>query len=302
MVGASDVLLFLEENWWGFVPFSHAFSGWGMTPTDEQNLNPKYLAVGLFNKQVREALKMQAQSRAGEHNALQEAAWYQYGYGGTLMTPEQAAAARSTGAQLQGKKDDFWVAEMPQIAQWLFEASRKTDEDIENGTFSKGLGGMKRPGVNTVGQEAILDTRGEKLFDVPSAQIDHLFTIPSQNALRLVEVLDEKITIRDNTIGPDDIQGNYAVEITFQRKDDVMRAQERTLSMSEHKAGLIDPETYLTDTGRENGTEILKKVSIYKMLQSEQIQGPVIQAAASEFQRRLKLQSPGLLAPTGMPI
>lgn len=303
MLGASDELLYVEHNGWGFLPYGHAFSGWGLMRTEEDRINPVNMAVGLFTKQVREALKMQAQSRSGEHNAMQEAAWYQYGYSGKDMPPEQAARVRARGSLMTGKKEDWWVAEMPALAQWLFEASGKTDEDIENGTFSKGLGGFRRPGVTTVGQEAILDTRGDKQFDVPSGQLDHLFTIVAQNSCRLVEVVNEKITIRDTTIGPEDIQGNYAVEVTFQRKDDIMLAQAKTTGLQEQKQGLIDPETYLTDTGRENANEILRKVSIYKMLGSEQVQGTIIAAAAAEFQRRVAMQQgTGLLGPNGQPI
>lgn len=301
LIGPDEAMLYTEPNWWGFVLYQHCFSGWGMRPTNESSLAPEHQAVGLLD-QTLETIKAQAQQATSEHNALIEAAWYQYGYDGP-MNPEEAAQQLGSDALLQGKKEQFWVKEVPQLPQWLFQVGGKTNEYIETGTFSRGLGGFRRPGVTTVGQEAILDSRGERKFDVPSEQINHLFTIAAQKTLQLLEIFGEKITIRDTTIGPDDVKGNYAVEVTFQLDDPVMRAQERSLGMEEVEKGGKSWRRYWDDVGEENAVERVREAQVEQMLRSDQIQSALVEYAAAEFPRRMAAKTGSqLLGPDGRPI
>ena len=300
LLGSVGELLYVEQNIWGFVPYAHAFSGWGMRLTNDKRNDPKNMAVGLLTP-ILATLKLEAQQKTAEHNALTGAAWYQYGYSGH-MKPEEAAQQLGTGALLTGKQEEFWTKQTPQLPQWLFQVGAKTMEDIEHGTFSKGLGGFRRPGVQTVGQEAILDTQGKQKFDVVSEQINQLFTIACQNALKLVEVLDERIAIRDAVIGPEDIAGDYAVECSFHDKDPVMRAQERTLGLPEVQAGGKSWRRYWEDVGEENAAERVEEAAVERMLSSEQIEGSIIALAAQEFPRRLAAKRGNqLVGPNGQP-
>ncbi len=45
---ADSQLLFVEKNTWGFVPFSHAFAGFGQQVTAIEEDDPSYLAVGIL--------------------------------------------------------------------------------------------------------------------------------------------------------------------------------------------------------------------------------------------------------------
>lgn len=300
LLGPADVELYTEPNDWGFVPFAHAFSGWGMEPSDPGQLNPKHLAVGLLHP-ILPSLKLEAQQKSAEHNALIEAAFYRHGYAGNLK-PEEVAQALAEGKLLIGKQEQYWVKEIPNLPQWLFQVGAKTNDDIENGTFTRGLGGFKRPGVNTVGQEVTLDSYAEQKFDVPSGQLGHLFSIVCQNALKLVEALGEKVTIRDTTIGPEDINGNYAVEATFQMENPVLKNTERGLGMEEVKAGGKSWKRYYDDLGEEDGLERVREADVEKMLRSEQIMGTVIEMAAAEFKRRISQKNgAGLFGPNGQP-
>mgnify|MGYP001558621306 FL=1 len=196
----------------------------------------------------------------------------------------------------------------------MFQAGGEIDADIEEATYSRDLGGRRQPGVNTVGQQEILSSRSDRKFDAPAMGIDATVTELCSNVLRLVKVLDVDVTIRGETIGPKDMNEDYAVEVTYQRDDPVMQIQQRVQGREDVKLGILDPETALTDAGRENAQEILRKALVYRMASSEQILSAVIELAAAEFKRRnppqqgepatlgLNGQSQGVTGPAPVPL
>ena len=299
-----DDILYVEPNTWGFLPFIQGFSGWGIEPTDWKEINPKYLAESLL-EHVLEGLKLEAQRKAAQHNAVIEAGFQRQGYDSTLggnLDPTQAADTIARDGLLPGKKEAWWYQDTPRLPEWLFRVGEEIDQDIENGTFTKSVAGQRLPGVNTVGQQAILSTAAARKFDSPSLQVDEMFSVACGNVLRLIDAMGVPITCRGVTVGPDDIKADYSVDATFLKEDPVMRAQERREAREDVKLGLLDPETALEDGGRENAQEILRKALVYKMASSEQIMASIIELAASEFKQRKRNQGGGLLGPNGLPI
>ena len=303
-VMVEDEILYMEPNEWGYLPFIQGFSGWGMEPTDMREINPKYMAESLL-EHVLETFKLEAQRKTAQHNAVIEAGFLRQGYDpheGGQKSEEQAAEMLARDALLTGKQAAWWYKDTPQLPDWLFRVGEEHDSDIEGGTFSRSVGGQRMPGVTTVGQQAILTTQGERKFDAPTLQIDEMFSIACSNALRLIDALSVPIMVRGVRVGPKDIDGDYAVDASFKHDDPVMRAQERSIGMQEVEKGLIDPETYLADTGRENGQEITRKALVNKMAQTPQIMGTIIELAASEFKLKQRQSGNGLVGPNGQPI
>lgn len=299
-----DMILYAEENVWGYFPFIQGFSGWGMEPTDLAQINPKYLAVSLL-EHVMESLKVEAQRKTAQHNSVIEAGFQRKGYdkaqGGNL-TDVQAAEALARDGLLSGKKEAWWYQDTPRLPDWMFQVGQEIDQDIENATFSKTVGGHRLPGVNTVGQQAILSTAAERKFDAPSFQIDEMFSVAGSNFLRLIDQLDVDITVRGVTVGPKDIKGDYSVDIAFQDENPMILAQLKADGLRELEAGVLDPETYLEDTGRDNGQEILRRAMVYKVITSEQVLSTAIEVVASEHKRRHRIPTDSLLGPNGLPI
>ena len=238
---ADSKLLFVEKNTWGYVPFSHAFAGWGQENTDTDEPSPQDLAKGLLTTLL-DDLKAQAQAFTGRHNALVEASFQKWG---TTQDAAEIAEQLKRGDIVDGiQQGDLWKIAIPQLPQWLFESDALVDRDIEGGSFSRALAGTRETGVSTVGQQAILSTAAQKRFVTPSRQIEHMATIAASRILRLVDVLDEKIQVGEHTIGPKDIDHDYNIEVKFELIDPVLQLEQRRLGMEEVERKLKSKQTY----------------------------------------------------------
>jgi len=239
---AEGKLLFKEKNTWGYVPFVHAFAGWGQESTDTNEPRPEDLAKGLLTPLL-DDLKAQSQAFTGRQNALIEASFQTWG------TNHDAA---EIGNQLKNSDivdglagpGDIWKIAIPQLPGWLFEVDSNIDRDIEMGSFSRSLSGGRETGVSTVGQQAILSTAASKRFVTPSRQIEQMATIVGSRILRLMDVLDESIQVGEFKIGPKEIDHDYGIDIRFELVDPVLQLEQRQLGMAEVNAGLKSKETY----------------------------------------------------------
>jgi len=184
-------LLFVEKNTWGFVPYSHAFSGYGQEVTELEECDPTYLAVGILEP-VMPVLKAQAQAISGRHNALMEAT---FNPTGTVMDSAELQEQMARGDVIEmGNRGDVWKMDMPNLPNWMFQSEEWLDRDIEMGTFSRALQGVRETGVSTVGQQAILTTAAGRKFVSPSKQLQHLATQSASHILQWVDVLDLRST------------------------------------------------------------------------------------------------------------
>lgn len=239
MVSGGD-LLFVERNLWGFVPYTHAYEGSGMEPTSYQNIDPSHYCVGIY-EHTRDMLRADAQRMSAHHELLLQSA---YAPLGTTKSPEEMAQQLAKGEIVQGEKGDLWIMDTVQVNQWMFQHGEDILKDIEAGTFISALAGAKQPGVSTVGQQAILSTAAAKRFVAPQMQLEHLASIVGSRILRLVDQMGRKLTVRGQTLGPENVRGNYTVEVTFPMIDEVMQMQRRQQGMNEVAAGLKSSETY----------------------------------------------------------
>ncbi len=238
---ADSQLLFVEKNTWGFVPFSHAFAGFGQQVTAIEEDDPSYLAVGILEP-VMASLRAQAQAVAGRHNALLDATFNPLG---TTMDAAELQEQLARGDIIEmGNRGDAWRMEIPQLPRWLFATEEWLDRDIEQGTFSRALAGVREQGVSTVGQQAILTTAAGRKFVAPSRQLEHLATKSASHILQWIDVIGMNLTVQGHQITPADIQHDYACKVSFELVDPVLQMQSRELGMREVQQGLKSKETY----------------------------------------------------------
>ena len=238
---ADSELLFVEKNTWGFIPYSHAFSGYGQEVTALEEVDPTYLAVGILEP-VMPVLKAQAQAISGRHNALMEAT---FNPTGTVMDSAELQEQMARGDVIEmGNRGDVWKMDMPNLPNWMFQSEEWLDRDIEMGTFSRALQGVRETGVSTVGQQAILTTAAGRKFVSPSKQLQHLATQSASHILQWVDVLDLSLRIRGHTIDPSMIESDYSILVSFELVDPVMQLQHRELGLREVQQGLKSKETY----------------------------------------------------------
>ena len=237
---ANDELLFVEKNTWGFIPYSHAFSGYGQEITSIEEYDPSYLAVGILEP-VMPALKAQAQAVAGRHNALMEAT---FNPTGTVMDASELEEQLSRGDVIEmGNKSDVWKMEIPQLPRWMFASEEWLDRDIELGTFSRALAGVREQGVSTVGQQAILTTAAGRKFVSPTKQLEHLATKSAEHILQWVDVLELDLRIRGHRLNRQMLESDYSCSVSFELIDPVLQLQFRELGMREVQQGLKSKET-----------------------------------------------------------
>jgi len=134
--------------------------------------------------------------------------------------------------------------EMPNLPAWMFQSEEWLDRDIEMGTFSRALQGVRETGVSTVGQQAILTTAAGRKFVSPSKQLQHLATQSASHILQWVDVLDLSLRIRGHAIDPSMIESDYSILVSFELVDPVMQLQHRELGLREVQQGLKSKETY----------------------------------------------------------
>jgi hypothetical protein len=170
----------------------------------------------------------------------------------------------------------------PDISRWMFEAERLVDFDIEFGSFARNMAGMRQVGTYTVGQTAIQMNAAEKKFLGTGLQMEQLATLVGQDILKLVDLLDEPITVRGHTIRPSDLQHDYSLAVKFELVDPVLEMQRRQVGQAEVAQGLKSKESYWNDIK-------LADVSGERMriLEDRLRENPVVQQAFIEEMARL---------------
>lgn len=242
-------LLIVEPNTWGFVPFSHVFSGWGQEPADRTTMNPKYLAVGMLQHAM-DDLRMQAQAVSGRHNALLDAT-YSKTY--TTMDAAELEEKMATSDIVEVDRESaIWEMKTPQLPRWLETLENTLNKDMEEGTFTRSLGGIRDTGVSTVGQQAILNTAGQRKFIPINTQMQALGVKSLEHILQWIDVLDLKLTVEGHKINRTMINGDYTGKVTFQVVDPVLQLQERQQALGEWKDGAISLETLWSVIGLED--------------------------------------------------
>jgi hypothetical protein len=234
-------LLFTEKNTWGFVPYAHAYAGFGQEPTNSDKIDPANLAVGILDPVLAD-LRAQAQAVSGRHNALMDASFNPIG---TRMGADELRDQLDQGDIIEMQdRSDVWRMEIPQLPRWMFQTEEWLSRDIEEGTFSRALAGVREQGVSTVGQQAILSTAAGRKFVAVSRQLEHLASVASSQILQLVDILDLNLTVKGHNIRPSYLESDYSVDISFDLVDPVMQLQQRQLGLQEVAAGLKSMETY----------------------------------------------------------
>ena len=250
--------VWMERNTWGFVPFVHAFAGWGMDLADTGG-DPKNFAQGILTPN-KETIRKRTQEISAFHQILLR---FAYAPMGTSRDPVTLAQAISNEGILEGDPQDFWVMNTPDVPGWALQLRSQTDSTLELGTYSSALAGVRQAGVTTVGQQAILNTAGMRIFSGVALQREHMASIVGSRILQMVDSVSELsdgIGANGKTLRKGQIHSVYGVQVAFPHGEPVMELQQRQMAMSEYGAGLIDPMTYYETAGYENGSEIKQRL------------------------------------------
>jgi len=280
MATTAGDMLFVERNSWGFIPYAHAFAGYGQEPTEQEEFNPSFLAVGILDH-ARDTLKAQAQESAARHNAVIEAAF------NPMVTTGDAAElqeqrARGDILEVANRGEVGWM-EVQQLPRYVFESEQMIDRDLELGTYAQSLAGIREQGVSTVGQQAILSTAASRKFATASKQLEHLASRSGMHILRLIDTMKLSLIVEGHEISGADIEKDYQVKVSFELVDPVIQFQARELGLREVQAGVKSKETYWSADARlEDATGERHRLLVDSIREDPMIQRILAKEAARE--------------------
>jgi hypothetical protein len=269
--------IFLEEdNNYGYVPFTHAYSGFGFEPTNADSQSTKYLAQGLLSGKI-EALRIDAQAKSAVHNYLMNAVYI------FIRTSDDAEVARKKLAGeviTSAERDDYEWMKVPELPQIVMQTMQRLDREIDFGTFNPILAGMSLGASATLGETALLTSAAQKKFINPGMQMDFMFTQICANILRSIDKEGKSVTVRGRTITPAMIRHNYSIEVKFEIVNPTQHLQEKQYAMSEVHANLRSTESYweiarVTDTSEER-----RRLYRDMLMKDPRVQEMVINAVA----------------------
>lgn len=253
-------ILWTERNPWGFVQFQHAFARAGVMPGG--NSNPKYIARGILAP-VEDELRMQGQGIAARHKMSVDSAFALVGT--EDIAEEDLAEAEARGGYIRGAKDSVWIVQTPPIQQAMFGVGQEVEAGIERGTFSEILGGLRQPGVTTVGQAAMNSQAAMRQFQTPILQLQHLASLLGQGILQMVLVLNENSTfeqigINGQILKASEIGHDTSVTITFKDINPATALQAKESDRRDFELGLMSEEDYIRRHHSEDVTGWLDRI------------------------------------------
>lgn len=246
--------IFVMPNTWGakkkgdpgFVPWNHAFAGYGMEQTDDDKRGPLYHAQGLLSPVI-DTLKASAQAQSAKHQILIDRAYPQEG---TSRDPDEVAENRARGGLLEGDQTEYWLLERAALGGEFFRVGEEYDNEIALGTYNRALAGFRQQGVDTVGQQAIMSTAAAKKFNVPAIQMQYMASQTASNILRMVDTLNVAIGLNGKKITKNIVEEDYTIDVSFEVVDPVLQIQKREMGLKELAAGVKSRARYWREDSR----------------------------------------------------
>jgi hypothetical protein len=199
---------------------------------------------------------------------------------------EEVAQAESQQGFVYGDQDEFGDTNPKELPRWLYQQDSLTDDILERSTLARRLGGTREQGVDTVGQQAILDTSAGRRFTAPEIQMEHLASVVAQRMLYLIDVIPQLsggVSAQGHKITRSMIHENYDVQVAFDDREFVASMQERSMALSELAAGAIDLKTYYERVGYENGNEILRGTIKDRIRRHPRVEEKIARQVAAEM-------------------
>lgn len=310
--------LLVLPNEWGFIPYTHAFSGYGQerAPTYQATQSgvasgrgvppmgpkPEDMAVGLLRSVRDTIMSMDEFYSAMHYLALNQAYRVKY----TTGDPEELAQALSdaeAGGVVPTGGAQITEEAPPRVDRWAFQVHAMAQADLNQSTFASEVQGQRSPGVTTATQHALMLGTSRQKFDVPLIQLNQMANQALGYCAKMVVARNESVTIDGVTITPEHFEKNFDFEVKFESKDEGALLREREVGMREVQSGLRSPETYWEKTGISDAVGEARKIFVAQMMQSDIIRQEIENWVLGSFRENRQKQQPqnGGLAQNGGP-
>ncbi len=125
---------------------------------------------------------------------------------------------------------------MSNVGEWI------DSRDIELGTYSLSLAGLRQEGVSTVGQQAILSESAMRRFQVLHKQMNYMASVTGKYILNLMDVGmadDDEVIVNGRSLIPAHLDHSYDVDVTFEMVDQVLQMQIAQQLFEAHSRELV---------------------------------------------------------------
>ena len=252
MVKGGDVL-FVDTPFYGFQSYQLLYSGWGIETADMMGQEgPQSLANGLLHG-VWEEINNYAQTLSALHNYMVES-----GYPRVTAKDAVQAAAQLANPEgiMEGEPGDFGFLQFPEVRQAVFQDLEAIERRLEQVTFTGAVSGEKISGVDTVGQQMMLQTAQQRKFAVPLDQVRNAFSELGSDILKMVDMRGVTLRVRGKELSPENIDGNYDVLVQFPQVDPLIQQAKQREGREEIKLGALSIRTHQeSDLLIDNTTE-----------------------------------------------
>ena len=276
-------MLFSEINPIGFVEWTQAFGGFGIMPSTATKFDPKYLARGILWDSL-DSLRLHAQSGNAKQQALMDAIFAPLV--GEQDQEELENQLRENPEYIQAD-DPNSIRPLPTnpVPRWGFGVTDEQAQDIQESTIAPSLGGVREPGVVTVGQQDTLDTRARAQFNLPLMELEQMVSVMAERTMELVDnlkMLNGSIGANGHVLRKAWIHGNHNVRVGFEPANPALDLQKRRSDMEEFDRGLLDRETYWERNGDLNTSQMWKRMAKEQVRTSEEMWKQELQDAAED--------------------
>lgn len=228
----NSIVLVDTDNPYGFMPFIHAFAGFGSpSPYGRSQDWVSDMAYGIL-RPIRSALLSEAQIATGEDQIVFKIAFEH------LFVEERA---KEIGDQMgQGIVVEIGVnnkvvpEQTSQIPPALFalKADRVKDTEIGSGGQSAITRGDRSPGTRTASQHAQQVSLAKQIYNTPMQRLNHVASIMVGNMARLMVVMEAPVSITGEiegktsliTVKPEDFKGHFHFDVDMEAADDIQRS------------------------------------------------------------------------------
>lgn len=277
-------LLFSEINASGFVEWTQSFGGFGIMPSSIDKFDPRYLARGILWDAM-DSLKLHAQSGNAKQQALLDA----------IFAPMIGEDDNEEMQRKLSENPDYLQVDDPNslrplptnsVPRWGFGVSDEQAQDIQEATISPSLGGVREPGVVTVGQQDTLDSRSRAQFNLPLLQLEQMVSVIAQRVNMQVdklETLKGSIGANGRVLKKSWLHGDYNASVGFEPANPALDLQQRQSDREDYSMGLLDKESYWERNGELNATQMWRRLAEEQVRTSDEMWKLELQEAANEL-------------------
>ena len=217
-------MLLQEENWHGFLPFAHAFGGFGDMEANQDGMNPEKKAQGILWP-VRDLIVQYDQIRSAQMEIWAKTAF------GPLVTAGNAEVLAERLQAAQAIVGDTDVRTMgflpsPQLPQFMADLLDRIDSEIVEMTIPRPSYGQREVGVDTVGQHALMVSLARNRFIETMEQMSFMVSQIVSMWYRMLMAWGEPITVGGHRLSPAMLNKSDHITVLFPQSDWAVRMQQ----------------------------------------------------------------------------